>query len=139
MLPRLSIRSARSALPRSSTTQTKNSLSSMSTKAFIVPIDPSAASAQSDAAKLWSTVPQSQKTPKVGSTRTFFNTPAGEANVTTVVSLGEGFDAKTGAGKRELVRKAIGQAVKDVKGLIDGEASLSIDGSADPHAAGARV
>lgn len=115
----------------------------MSTKAFILPIDPSAPSAQSpsgvDAAKLWSTVPQSQKTPKVGSTRTFYGTPAGDANVTTLVSLGEGFEGKTGAGKRELVRKAVGSAVKDVKGLVDGEASLAIDASADPHAAGEHI
>ncbi|KAF7976200.1 hypothetical protein HWV62_7380 [Athelia sp. TMB] len=137
MLPRLSIKSARSALPRLS--QSQKLLSNMSTKAFIVPIDPAAPSSQSpsgvDAAKLWSTVPKSQKTPKVGSTRTFYDTPAGDANVTTLVSLGEGFEGKAGPGKRELVRKAIGSAVKDVKALVDGETSVAIDASSDPHAA----
>lgn len=112
----------------------------MSTKALILPIDPSAPSSQSsssvDVAKLWSTVPKSQKTPKVGSTRTFYDTPAGEDNVTTLVSLGEGFEGKTGAAKRELVRKAVGSAVKDLKALVDGETSVAIDASADPHAAG---
>ena len=112
----------------------------MSTKAYILPIDPTSPSSQSipnlDPAKLWSTVPWGKKTPKVGTTRVFYNTPSGGSDVTALVSLGDEFDTKKGDAKREVVRKAVGSAVKDLKGLVESEAAVSIDASADPHAAG---
>ena len=134
----LPIRSARSAFQRLSTS---NQLANMSTKVFILPIDPTAPSSQSvvpnlDPAKLWSTVPVSKKTPKAGTTRVFYDVPGGGSNVTALVSLGDGFAKQKGDGKREVVRKAIGNAVKDVKALVEGETTVSVDASGDPHAAG---
>ena len=126
----------RSALGRSITFSSAN----MSTKAYILPIDPNSPSSQSvpnlDPAKLWSTVPWGKKTPKVGTTRVFYNSPSGGSDVTALVSLGEEFGAKKGDAKREVVRKAVGSAVKDLKGLVEGDITVSIDASADPHAAG---
>ena len=126
----------RSALGRSITFSSAN----MSTKAYILPIDPNLPSSQSvpnlDPAKLWSAVPWGKKTPKVGTTRVFYNSPSGGSDVTALVSLGEEFDAKKGDAKREVVRKAVGSAVKDLKGLVEGDITVSIDASADPHAAG---
>ena len=113
-----------------------------STSVFILPIDPKSqvstrAVPDIDPVKLWSTTPVGSKAPKVGSTRVFYNTPAKEGiNVTTVVSLGEGFDKKQGNARRELVRKAVGSGVKQVKDLGDGTKKVSVDASTDPHAAG---
>lgn len=136
---RLPLRSTRSSLARSITSSSHRS-TKMSTKAYILPIDPKSPSSQSvpnlDPAKLWSTVPWGKKAPKVGTTRVFYNSPSGESNVTALVSLGDEFDAKKGDAKREVVRKAVGSAVKDVKSLVEGETTVSIDASADPHAAG---
>ena len=116
----------------------------MSTKVFVLPIDPTSQSDLSPLTsvhpvELWNTVPTDSKTAKVGTTRFFYNTPPsqpGNTNVTVVVSLGEGFDRKTGDAKRELVRKAIGSSIKHIKELGDGEKSVVIDASIDAHAAG---
>lgn len=103
--------------------------------AYILPHEPSVAAAvkvaEVDPAKLWATTPGNES--KVGSTRVFFNTPTDK--VTTLVSLGENFASKKPNEKRELVRKAVGSAVKQVKGL-DGVDRVGIDATSDPHAAG---
>jgi aminopeptidase len=113
----------------------------MSTKAYILPIDPNLPPSQSaipnvDPAKLWSTVPANKQTPKVGTTRLFYGVPSAESNVTALVSLGEGFESQKGNGKREVVRKAVGSAVKDIKALVEGDTAVSVDASEDPYAAG---
>lgn len=106
--------------------------------AYILPIDPKALTSQSalpnvDSAKLWSTIPASKKAPKVGTTRVFYDAPP--ACMTALVSLGEDFGGKQGYARREVIRKAVGSAVKEVKSLAEGEKAV-IDASADPHAAG---
>ncbi|THH12680.1 hypothetical protein EW146_g7465 [Bondarzewia mesenterica] len=113
-----------------------------STAVFILPVDPKGQAGSQvvpnvDPLKLWSTTPAGSKAPKTGSTRIFYDTPAGEqsTNVTAVVSLGEGFDKKKGDARKEIVRKAVGSGVKQVKELGDGEKKVSVDASADPHAA----
>jgi len=116
----------------------------MSTKVFVLPIDPtsqpgSATVLPVDPVELWNTAPTGSKPPKVGTTRIFYNTPRadqGNINATAVVSLGEGFDKKNGDARRELVRKAVGSAVKDVKALMEDEIAVSVDASTDPQAAG---
>jgi len=116
----------------------------MSTKLFVLPIDPtsqpgSAPVSSVDPVELWNTAPTSSKPPKVGTTRVFYNTPRadqGSTNATAVVSLGEGFDKKSGDARRELVRKAVGSGVKQVKDLGDGTKDIVIDASTDVHAAG---
>lgn len=103
--------------------------------AYILPHEPNVATIPAvpnvDTGKLWSITPSKEL--KVGSTRIFYNTPADK--VTAVVSLGERFTSKDLYEKRELVRKAVGSAVKQVKDLdlID---QAHIDAAADPHAAG---
>jgi hypothetical protein len=138
MLLRLPIRSARTTLQRLSNS---NLFTNMSTKAYIVPIDPNAPSSQStvpnlDPAKLWSTVPAGKKVPKAGTTRLFYDVPNGGSNVTAIVSLGDAYLSQKGDGKREVVRKAVGSAVKDVKAVVEEEITVSVDASADPQAAG---
>ena len=115
----------------------------MSTRVFVLPIDPTSQSASSplpsvNPVELWSTVPTGSKPAKVGTTRIFYNTPSqpGKADATAVVSLGEGFAKKTGNAKRELVRKAIGSSIKQIKDLGDGEKYVVVDASKDAHAAG---
>lgn len=111
----------------------------MASAAYIVPIDPQAPSSQAvpnlDPARLWSAVPQGEKPAKVGTTRIFYGALAGK-DVAALSSLGEGFAAKKGNTRRELVRKAVGSAVKSVKDLGDGMKDVAVDASADPHAAG---
>jgi aminopeptidase len=84
-------------------------------------------------AELWATTPTGEKLPKVGTTRTFFNTPA--SKITALSSLGEGFAKKDADAKRELLRKSVGGAVKELKAM-DGLKDVTIDASIDPHAAG---
>ena len=86
-----------------------------------------------DASHLWSLTPQGEKLPKVGTTRIFYNTPP--SKLTTVSSLGEGFASKKSQVKRELVRRSVGSAVKELKSY-EGLKDVLIDASADPHAAG---
>ena len=116
-------------------------MSSLSPTAFIAPVDPKNPSTNLlpdvDVVRLWSTAPSGEKTPKVGVTRVFFNTPAGpENNLTALSSLGDGFAEKQGDARREIVRKAIGSAVKEVKKLGESVKVALVDDSLDPHAAG---
>ena len=121
-----------------------SSIKTMSTKVFVLPIDPASKPGSGilpsvNPVELWNTAPTGSKPPKVGTTRIFYNTPPadqGKINATAVVSLGEGFDGKTGDARRELVRKAVGSGVKQVKELGDGAKDIVIDASADAHAAG---
>jgi aminopeptidase len=114
----------------------------MSSTALIVPVDLQAATSQTipnlDPVKLWSTGPSDGKTPKVGTTRIFYNTPVKNdaPNVVTLTSLGENFTSAKPDAQRELVRKAVGSAVKSVVGFGDAIKEVSIDASSDPHAAG---
>ncbi|KAI9442453.1 cytosol aminopeptidase family, catalytic domain-containing protein [Lactarius indigo] len=115
----------------------------MSTRVFVLPIDPTSQTGSGtlpsvDPVQLWSTTPTSSKPAKVGTTRVFYNTPpsqSGTIDATAVVSLGEGFDKKTGDARRELVRKAIGSSIKQIRELGDGERSVVVDASKDAHAA----
>jgi len=116
----------------------------MSTKVYVLPIDPtsqpgSCPQSSVNPVELWNTAPTGSKPPKVGTTRIFYNTPRadqGNINATAVVSLGEGFDEKTGDARRELVRKAVGSGVKQIKELGDGAKDIIVDASTDAHAAG---
>ncbi len=116
----------------------------MSTRVFVLPIDPTSQSGSGplpsvDPVELWSTAPTGSKPAKVGTTRIFYNTPPsqpGKIDATAVVSLGEGFDKKTGDARRELVRKAIGSSIKQIRELGDGEKYVVVDASKDAHAAG---
>ena len=108
----------------------------MSTSAYIIPYDHQSTSAvfpDVDPAQLWSLTPQGEKLPKAGTTRIFYNTPS--SKLTTLSSLGDGFASKNVNQKRELVRKSVGGAVKDLKNL-EGLKDVAIDASLDPHAAG---
>ncbi|KAF6747034.1 cytosol aminopeptidase family, catalytic domain-containing protein, partial [Ephemerocybe angulata] len=104
-------------------------------QALIVPFDPSAPS-QAVAGvlplQLWSLTPSGDKAPKAGTTATFYNTPAGKT--TTISSVGDGFAAKASEVKRELVRKSVGAAVKELK-AFEGVKEVVVDASLDPHAA----
>ncbi|KXN86166.1 Cytosol aminopeptidase [Leucoagaricus sp. SymC.cos] len=107
----------------------------MSSSALVLPFDPSGASASvagADAKALYNSTPSGDKPPKVGTTRTFFNTPQGKT--TTISSLGDKFVQKKVDERRELVRKAVGAAVKELKNF-DGVTDISVDASTDPHAA----
>lgn len=107
----------------------------MSSSAYVFPYNPDAQVTVNgvDINALWATTPAGESPPKAGTTRTFFNTPP--SKVTTLSSLGEKFASKQSNAKRELIRKSIGTAVKDLK-AIDGIKELAIDSSVDPHAAG---
>jgi aminopeptidase len=117
----------------------------MSSTAYIVPLDTKVTAAQVlpniDPLKLWSTTPGSgEKAPKVGTTRIFYNTPydikGPNVNLTALSSLGDGFGLKKGDARREIVRKAVGSAVKEVKNFGEGVQHAFVDASADPHASG---
>lgn len=111
----------------------------MSSSAFIVPFDHQTNGQVApglDPAELWATTPSGEKAQKVGTTRVFYNTPP--SKVTAVSSLGDKFSAKKGNAKRELVRKSVGSAVKDLK-AIDGVKDVTVDASTDPHAAGTAI
>ncbi|KII93026.1 hypothetical protein PLICRDRAFT_35203 [Plicaturopsis crispa FD-325 SS-3] len=107
----------------------------MSSTAYILPIDPASPSTKAvpslDSARLWASAAPPK--PKVGTTRIFYGAPA--EKTTALVSLGDGFSAKKGDARREIVRKAVGSAVKEIKGLGGNVKDVSIDASADPHAA----
>lgn len=53
-----------------------------------------------------------------------------------MVSLGEIFERKKGDERREIVRRAVGSGVKQVKGLWEGEKVVKVDSREDAHAAG---
>ncbi|KAH9948312.1 cytosol aminopeptidase family, catalytic domain-containing protein [Amylocystis lapponica] len=112
---------------------------------YVLPIDPNAPQntsvPQLEPAKLWSTIPAHSEPAKVGTTRLFYGTPPSEdaanPSVTALVSLGDKFLAQTGSDRRELVRKAVGSAVKQVRDLgkgVEGR-TVAVDATADPHAA----
>jgi aminopeptidase len=108
----------------------------MSTSAYIIPYDHQSTSTvlpNVDPAQLWSLTPQGEKLPKAGTTRIFYNTPS--YKLTTLSSLGDGFASKNVNQKRELVRKSVGGAVKDLKNF-EGLKDVAIDASLDSHAAG---
>lgn len=108
----------------------------MSSSAYIVPFDHKSSGQVApglNPAELWATTPSGDKNPPVGTTRTFYNTPA--SKVTTISSLGDDFATKKADAKRELLRKSVGSAVKELKNL-EGVKDVTIDASADPHAAG---
>ena len=121
-------------------------IKAMSTKVYVLPIDPTSQPAPAsgvlpsvDPIELWNTAPTGSKPPKVGTTRVFYNTPRanqGSTNATALVSLGEGFEGKTGDARRELVRKAVASGVKQAKELGDGAKDIVVDASEDAHAAG---
>ncbi|KAF9461961.1 leucine aminopeptidase [Collybia nuda] len=107
----------------------------MSSSAYVVPFDHKSTGQLLpglNPAELWSVTPSGDKVPQVGTTRTFYNTPA--SKVTTLSSLGEEFATKKGDAKRELLRKSVGSAVKELRG-IEGVKDVAIDASLDPHAA----
>ena len=108
----------------------------MSSKSYVFPYDHQTSSSVVegvDPASLWSLTPQGDKPPKVGTTRVFYNTPK---DATTVVSsLGGDFAKKSANAKRELVRKSVATAVKDLKGY-DGVKEVQVEASIDPHASG---
>ena len=104
--------------------------------AYIVPFDHSPTNEVVpglNPAELWAMTPTGEKVPKVGTTRTFFNTPA--SKVTAVSSLGEGFSNKNLHAKREPVRRSVGGAVTELK-VMEGLKDVVANASLDPHAAG---
>lgn len=129
---------------RSSDSLSRTAIKTMATKVFVLPIDLASQSASGvlpsvNPTELWNSTPTGSKPPKVGTTRIFYNTPSadqGHVNATAIVSLGEGFDKKSGEARRELVRKAVGSGVKQVKELGDEAKDIVIDASQDAHAAG---
>jgi aminopeptidase len=110
----------------------------------VLPIDPTSQPGSSpltsvDPVELWRTTPTGSKAAKVGTTRLFYNTPLcqpGKTDATAVVSLGEGFDKKDDNARRELVRKAIGSSIKQIRELGDGKKDVVVEASKDAHAAG---
>ncbi|KAJ7083340.1 leucine aminopeptidase [Mycena belliarum] len=98
--------------------------------ASIHPFDPKTPS--KSATELWSA--SVAKAPKVGTTRIFFNSPSADS-ITALSSLGPDFARKNAAAKRELVRRSVGSAVKEIARVADEVAEVVVDGSADPHAA----
>ncbi|KAG6380599.1 cytosol aminopeptidase family [Boletus reticuloceps] len=110
----------------------------MSSKAYVVPLDPKnpgqTATANVNPATLWSTIPPAQKPAKVGTSHLFYGVSGG-TDVTALVSLGDAFETKKGGTRREIVRKAVGSGVKSIKALGDGISEAIIDTSTDPHAA----
>ena len=82
--------------------------------------------------KLWATARPKNKT---GETKLFYNQVQGKPEaLTALASLGEGFDSKSENTKREAVRKAVGNGVKQLRDA--GAKTVAIDDSVDPHAAG---
>ena len=112
---------------------------SMSSKAYVVPLDPKnpgqSAALNVDPATLWGKLPPTQKLPKVGTPYLFYGATGG-TDVTALVSLGDAFESKKGDARREIVRKAVGSGVKSIKGLGEGISEAFVDASTDPHAAG---
>jgi aminopeptidase len=109
----------------------------MSAKAYILPYDHQSTGPVVeglDAANLWALTPHGEKPLKVGTTRIFYNTPS-SSQVTAISSLGEGYASKNANQKRELIRKSIGNAVKDLK-THEGIKDVVVDASLDPQAAG---
>jgi aminopeptidase len=105
--------------------------------AFVVPVDPKAPSSlvpDLDVKALWSSLPSEEKPAKVGTTRVFYGAN-GQGSVAALSSLGDNFANKQGNERRELVRKAVGSAVKQARELGDSVKQITVDASADPYAA----
>lgn len=82
--------------------------------------------------KLWATARPRDKT---GEIRLFYNEVQGNPGaLAAIVSLGDAFDAKPENNKREAVRRAIGNGVKQLRDA--GAKDVAIDDSADPQATG---
>jgi len=85
----------------------------MSSKAYIIPVDPKNPAENAapgvDPASTRASLPHGQTPAKVGTSHLFYGTP--RQDVTALVSLGDGFESKTGDARREIVRKAIGSGV----------------------------
>ncbi|XP_006461537.1 hypothetical protein AGABI2DRAFT_118415 [Agaricus bisporus var. bisporus H97] len=106
-----------------------------SSSGLLLPFDPSGESQRIRGVspqEFWKGTPSGVKSPRVGTTRTFFEAPPG--TTTTISSLGDKFSQKKGAERRELVRKAVGAGIKDLK-AFDGITEVLADASLDPHAA----
>ena len=109
---------------------------------YVLPIDPTSPTSQAvsdlDTAKLWSSVPSGAKPPKAGTARVFFGAGTQNGSIAALASLGDNFGKKKGNTRREIVRTAVGNGVKKVKDIGDGVngTHVTIDASADPHAAG---
>ncbi|KAI0364795.1 hypothetical protein BV20DRAFT_955555 [Pilatotrama ljubarskyi] len=105
---------------------------------YVLPVDPVApsTSAAVDAAKLWKSTPAATKPPKVGTTHLFFGAPKEDAT-TALTSLGDKFAQRKGDERREVIRKAVGSAIKKVRDLGEGVegSNVLVDASADAHAA----
>lgn len=107
------------------------------TSVRIVTHNPSAASTKEiDSAFLGESIK------KVGTARVFWGAPT----VTAVSTLGENFDKKKENEKREIVRRAVGGAVKVIKDQLSGlntkdnvneVIQVEVEAGSDPHAAGA--
>ena len=111
----------------------------MATSAYILPHQPGTTATATptvsdvDKSELLSKLPKTEKPPKAGDTRIFYDTP--HSKITALVSLGDKFASKQSNERRELVRRAVGSAVKEIRDL-DGVNRAEIDASTDPHAAG---
>jgi cytosol aminopeptidase len=82
--------------------------------------------------KLWATARPKNKT---GETKLFYNEVQGKPEaLTALVSLGDGFESKPENAKREAVRRAIGNGMKQLRDA--GATSVAVDASVDPHATG---
>ncbi|KAJ6601093.1 leucine aminopeptidase [Mycena vulgaris] len=102
----------------------------MTTSASIHPFDPKTPS--QSAGELWAA--SAVKAPKVGTTRVFFNTPSSD-KITALSSLGPDLTKKNAAAKRELVRRSVGSAVKEITRVAEEVTEIVVNASADPHAA----
>ena len=110
----------------------------MTTSGYILPHQPGTTATATatvpgiDQLKLLSKLPKTEKPPKVGDTRIFYDVP--EGNITALVSLGDKFASKQPNERREFVRRAVGSAVRELRNL-EAVNRIEIDASADPHAA----
>ncbi|KAK7063581.1 leucine aminopeptidase [Favolaschia claudopus] len=98
----------------------------MTTNASVQPFDPKSPSKA--ASELWST--SSAKPLKVGTTRVLF-----QDKITALSSLGPDFATKKGDARRELVRRAVGNGVREISRVADEVTEVVVDASSDPHAA----
>ncbi|KAG1724853.1 hypothetical protein EDB19DRAFT_1758180 [Suillus lakei] len=124
-------------LTRRAVHQSSILLRTMSSKAYVVPVDPKNPAGHPapgvNPAALWFSLLQAQKPAKVDMSLLFYGIPV--FDVTSFVSLGEGFHSKAGDVRREIVCKAVGSDVESAKGLGDGVSEAVIDTSTDPQAA----
>lgn len=82
--------------------------------------------------KLWATARPKNKT---GEAKLFYNQVQGNPEaLTSVVSLGEGFENKAENSKREAVRIAVANGIKQLRDA--GAKTVAVDDSVDAHAAG---